>query len=245
MVEPEMAYAGLDELMELAENFLQLHRRAGAGAHRGGPEGDWAATWRSSRRSRRRSRKISYDEAAQMLNEAHEKGLLEHAFEYGNDFGSPDETYISSQFDRPVMVHRYPAAVKAFYMEPDPVDPKFALCVDVLAPEGYGEIIGGSQRMSSYELLKERIEEHRLPLEAFQWYLDLRRYGSVPHSRVRDGHRAGGGVDLRAGACAGDDPVCKDAEPDLSLGKCLVGAAREPIARLIKQSGRRSLQSSS
>ena len=83
---------------------------------------------------------------------------LEQAFEYGNDFGSPDETYISSQFDRPVMVHRYPAAVKAFYMEPDPADPKYALCVDVLAPEGYGEVIGGSQRIHSYELLKKRIE---------------------------------------------------------------------------------------
>jgi asparaginyl-tRNA synthetase len=117
-----------------------------------------------------------------MLNDAHAKGLLEHPFEYGNDFGSPDETYISSQFDRPVMVHRYPAAVKAFYMEPDPDDSKYALCVDVLAPEGYGEIIGGSQRIASYELLKQRIEGHKLPIDAFQWYLDLRRYGSVPHS---------------------------------------------------------------
>ena len=80
------------------------------------------------------------------------------------------------------MVHRYPAAVKAFYMEPDPLDPKYALCVDVLAPEGYGEVIGGSQRVSSYELLKSRIEAHNLPLDAFQWYLDLRRYGSVPHA---------------------------------------------------------------
>jgi asparaginyl-tRNA synthetase len=126
--------------------------------------------------------RLSYDEAVAMLNEAHAKGLLEQPFEYGNDFGSPDETYISSQFDRPVMVHRYPAAVKAFYMEPDPENSKYALCVDVLAPEGYGEIIGGSQRIASYELLKQRIEEHNLPLDAFQWYLDLRRYGSVPHS---------------------------------------------------------------
>jgi asparaginyl-tRNA synthetase len=117
-----------------------------------------------------------------MLDEAFAKGLVENKFEYGNDFGSPDETYISSQFDRPVIVHRYPAAVKAFYMEPDPVDPKFALCMDMLAPEGYGEIIGGSQRVASYELLKSRIEAHNLPLDAFQWYLDLRRYGSVPHA---------------------------------------------------------------
>jgi asparaginyl-tRNA synthetase len=126
--------------------------------------------------------RLRYDEAAAMLNQAHTNGLLEQPFEYGNDFGSPDETWLSSQFDRPVMVHRYPAAVKAFYMEPDPKDANFALCVDVLAPEGYGEVIGGSQRVSSYELLKSRIEHHQLPLEAFQWYLDLRRYGSVPHA---------------------------------------------------------------
>jgi asparaginyl-tRNA synthetase len=130
--------------------------------------------------------RLRYDEAVAMLHEAYDKGLapdlIQNRFEYGDDFGSPDETYLSSQFDRPLMVHRYPAAVKAFYMEPDPVDPKYALCVDVLAPEGYGEIIGGSQRMASYELLKKRIEEHNLPIDAFQWYLDLRRYGSVPHS---------------------------------------------------------------
>ena len=126
--------------------------------------------------------RLRYDEAVKMLNQAHLDGHLEHPFEYGNDFGSPDETWLSSQYDRPVMVHRYPANVKAFYMQPDPVDPQFALCVDVLAPEGYGEIIGGSQRVDSYDLLKARIEEHKLPLDAFQWYLDLRRYGSVPHS---------------------------------------------------------------
>jgi asparaginyl-tRNA synthetase len=80
------------------------------------------------------------------------------------------------------MVHRYPADVKAFYMQPDPENPKYAMCVDVLAPEGYGEIIGGSQRVDSYELLKSRIAQHNLPMDAFQWYLDLRRYGSVPHS---------------------------------------------------------------
>jgi asparaginyl-tRNA synthetase len=126
--------------------------------------------------------RISYDEAHAMLEEAYKQGAIEHPHTYGDDFGSPDETYISNQFDRPVMVHRYPAAVKAFYMEPDPDDSTKALCLDVLAPEGYGEIIGGSQRVSSYELLKSRIEAHDLPLEAFQWYLDLRKYGSVPHS---------------------------------------------------------------
>jgi asparaginyl-tRNA synthetase len=126
--------------------------------------------------------RLSYDEAHQMLDEAYKAGKLEAPHVYGDDLGSPDETYISSQFDKPVMIHRYPAAIKAFYMQPDPADPTKALCVDVLAPEGYGEIIGGSQRVDSYELLKSRIEEHNLPLAAFEWYLDLRRYGSVPHA---------------------------------------------------------------
>jgi asparaginyl-tRNA synthetase len=126
--------------------------------------------------------RLSYDEAHAMLEKAFAEGKIETPHKYGDDFGSPDETYISSQFDKPVMIHRYPAAIKAFYMQPDPLDPTKALCVDVLAPEGYGEIIGGSQRVDSYDLLKQRIEEHNLPLDAFQWYLDLRKYGSVPHA---------------------------------------------------------------
>jgi asparaginyl-tRNA synthetase len=101
--------------------------------------------------------RITYDEAVQRLQAGHTRGELETRIEWGGDFGSPDETYLSSQFDRPVMVHRYPAQVKAFYMEPDPQRPELALCVDVLAPEGYGEIIGGSQRMDSYDLLVQRI----------------------------------------------------------------------------------------
>ncbi|HEY6414376.1 MAG TPA: asparagine--tRNA ligase [Edaphobacter sp.] len=126
--------------------------------------------------------RLSYDEAHAMLEKAYAEGKIENPHKYGDDFGSPDETYISSQFSKPVMIHRYPAAFKAFYMQPDPLDPTKALCVDVLAPEGYGEIIGGSQRIDSYDLLAARIEEHNLPLAAFQWYLDLRKYGSVPHS---------------------------------------------------------------
>jgi asparaginyl-tRNA synthetase len=126
--------------------------------------------------------RLSYDEAHAMLEKAYAEGKIEAPHKYGDDFGSPDETYISSQFDKPVMIHRYPAAIKAFYMQPDPHDPTKALCVDVLAPEGYGEIIGGSQRVDSYDLLKSRIEDHNLPLAAFQWYLDLRKYGSVPHA---------------------------------------------------------------
>jgi asparaginyl-tRNA synthetase len=181
MVEPEMAYATLDDLMVLAEEFLSfivqrvLSRRAL----------DLKVIGRDAAKLeavRSPFPRISYDQAAGMLDDAFARGLIEQKFAYGDDFGSPDETYLSSQFDRPVMVHRYPAAVKAFYMEPDPENANLALCVDVLAPEGYGEIIGGSQRIASYELLKKRIEEHKLPLEAFSWYLDLRRYGSVPHA---------------------------------------------------------------
>ncbi|MGA8042471.1 MAG: asparagine--tRNA ligase [Terracidiphilus sp.] len=181
MIEPEVAYCDLDCLLELAENFLShivqsvLKNRAAELQVIGRDVTKLQSILPPFPRLR-------YDEAVAMLNEAHRKGELENAFEYGNDFGSPDETWLSSQFDRPVMVHRYPADVKAFYMEPDPKDARFALCVDVLAPEGYGEVIGGSQRVSSYELLKSRIEHHQLPLEAFQWYLDLRRYGSVPHA---------------------------------------------------------------
>ncbi len=181
MVEPEMAFAGLDDLMALAEQFISfivgrvLERRM-ADLKVIGRDVSKLETIQAP------FPRLSYDEAATMLDEAFAKGLIEQKFEYGNDFGSPDETYLSSQFDRPVMVHRYPAAVKAFYMEPDPENEKFALCVDVLAPEGYGEVIGGSQRVASYDLLKRRIEEHNLPLEAFQWYLELRRYGSVPHA---------------------------------------------------------------
>ena len=181
MVEPEVAFCDLDGLMELAENFLS-HIVQSVVKNRA-PE--LLVIGRDVEKLKNivpPFPRLRYDEAAKMLNEAHAKGLLEQPFEYGNDFGSPDETWLSSQFDRPVMVHRYPAAVKAFYMEPDPKDANFALCVDVLAPEGYGEVIGGSQRVSSYELLKSRIEHHKLPLEAFQWYLDLRRYGSVPHA---------------------------------------------------------------
>jgi asparaginyl-tRNA synthetase len=98
------------------------------------------------------------------------------------DFGGDEETILTKQFDKPIMVHRYPAEVKAFYMKRDPENPKVALAVDVLAPEGYGEIIGGSQREDDYDILIARIKEHNLPQAAFDWYLDLRRFGSVPHA---------------------------------------------------------------
>lgn len=180
MVEPEVAYAQLDDLMELAEGLISfivkrcLERR----------RVDLQTIGRDLTKLEKITPpfpRITYDEAVTNLQEGHARGALESKFEWGGDLGSPDETYLSAQFDRPVMVHRYPAKVKAFYMEPDPQRPELALCVDVLAPEGYGEIIGGSQRMASHELLVQRIHEHGLPEEAFKWYLDLRKYGSVPH----------------------------------------------------------------
>ena len=181
MIEPEVAFIGLTELMELAENFISHIVQTVLKHHRA----DLKVIGRDVAKLETIQApfpKISYDEAHQMLEDAFAKGLIENRHTYGDDFGSPDETYISNQYDRPVMVHRYPAAVKAFYMQPDAQDPTKALCVDVLAPEGYGEIIGGSQRVDSYDLLRQRILDHNLPLEAFEWYLDLRRYGSVPHS---------------------------------------------------------------
>jgi len=180
MVEPEVAYATLDDVMELAEGLISflvkrcLERR----------RVDLQTIGRDISKLEKIEApfpRISYDDAVKNLQEGFAKGALESKFEWGGDLGSPDETYLSAQFDKPVMVHRYPAKVKAFYMEPDPQRPELALCVDVLAPEGYGEIIGGSQRMASHELLLQRIHEHGLPEEAFKWYLDLRKFGSVPH----------------------------------------------------------------
>jgi asparaginyl-tRNA synthetase len=197
MIEPEVAFLELDGLLELAEGFITHIVTTVLAQHRAdlkvigrdiekldaviapnpasnGDEGASAVRCAFPR--------LTYDEAHAMLEDAFAKGLIETRHKNGDDFGSPDETYISSQFDKPVMIHRYPSAIKAFYMQPDPLDPTKALCVDVLAPEGYGEIIGGSQRIHDYDLLKSRIEHAELPLASFQWYLDLRKYGSVPHS---------------------------------------------------------------
>ncbi|MGD1077833.1 MAG: asparagine--tRNA ligase [Candidatus Sulfotelmatobacter sp.] len=180
MVEPEVAYAELDDVMELAEGLITFIVKRCLEKRRV----DLQTIGRDISKLEKIEApfpRISYDDAVKNLQEGHAKGVLETKFEWGGDLGSPDETYLSAQFDKPVMVHRYPAKVKAFYMEPDPQRPELALCVDVLAPEGYGEIIGGSQRMASYELLLQRIHEHGLPEEAFKWYLDLRKFGSVPH----------------------------------------------------------------
>jgi asparaginyl-tRNA synthetase len=180
MVEPEVAYAELDDVMELAEGLITFIVKRCLEKRRV----DLQTIGRDISKLEKIEApfpRISYDDAVKNLQEGHAQGKLETKFEWGGDLGSPDETYLSAQFDKPVMVHRYPTKVKAFYMEPDPQRPELALCVDVLAPEGYGEIIGGSQRMASYELLLQRIHEHNLPEEAFKWYLDLRKFGSVPH----------------------------------------------------------------
>jgi asparaginyl-tRNA synthetase len=174
MVEPEVAFAKLDDVIELAEDLVVsvvtrvLERR----------QTELKRLERDISKLelvRKPFPRITYDDAVKMLND---KG---QPFEWGGDFGAPDETLLANSFDRPVAVTRYPSKVKAFYMEPDPQRPDVALCVDVLAPEGYGEIIGGSQRIADYDLLLRRIKEHDLPPEAFEWYLDLRRYGTVPH----------------------------------------------------------------
>jgi len=175
MIEPEVAYAELNDIMELAENFVTfiVHRvLENRKLELKTLERDITKLEKVATPFPR----ISYDEAAKILQE---KGI---AFEYGNDFGGTDETVLSELHDSPVMVHRYPAEVKAFYMQPDAEHPGKALCVDILAPEGYGEIIGGSQRIHDHDLLLKRIQDHHLPVEAFQWYLDLRKYGTVPHS---------------------------------------------------------------
>jgi len=175
MVEPEVAYLDLEGDMDLAEDFLVevcgrvLAERRADLEHL---ERDLAALERVQKPFPR----IRYDEALQRLASAGKP------VSWGDDFGGDEETVLASQFDRPVLVHRYPAAVKAFYMKGDPQDPRLALCVDVLAPEGYGEIIGGGQREDDLATLERKIAQHGLPESAFSWYLDLRRYGSVPHA---------------------------------------------------------------
>ncbi|HEV8130500.1 MAG TPA: asparagine--tRNA ligase [Acidobacteriota bacterium] len=174
MIEPEVCFAELSDVMQLAEDMLvymvgrvlEMRREELKVIER-----DLCKLENIKPPFPR----LSYDDAAKLLKE---KGS---DMEWGGDFGGDDETTLSQLFDRPVMVHRYPACVKAFYMQPDPARTEVALCVDVLAPEGYGEIIGGGQRIHDEELLRLRIAEHHLPEEAFRWYLDLRRYGTTPH----------------------------------------------------------------
>jgi len=174
MVEPEMAFADLEEIKRVAEEFIV----------------SIVGRVLENRREELKvlERDVSKLEAVQapfirMSYDDAVKNLQEHGSEiqWGGDFGGGDETILTQQFDKPIMVDRFPTAIKAFYMQPDPHRPEVALGVDVLAPEGYGEIIGGGQRIHDPDLLLRRIAEHNLPKEAFDWYIDLRKYGTVPH----------------------------------------------------------------
>jgi asparaginyl-tRNA synthetase len=175
MVEPEMAFCDLKQDMDLAEEFMEyLVQRVLEKRHQ-----ELKLIERDPHlleKVKRPFPRITYSEAIEILKR---KG---NDTPWGEDFGGDEETLISEEFDRPVMIHRYPAKCKAFYMKSDPDNPELALCVDMLAPEGYGEIIGGGQREDSYETLKKKIDSHGLPLDVFDWYLDIRKYGSVPHA---------------------------------------------------------------
>jgi asparaginyl-tRNA synthetase len=174
MVEPEVAYADLSDVMALAEGLVvSVVQRVLEKRSR-----ELTVLERDTIKLEAVQPpfpRITYDEAVERLR------ALGHPIEWGGDFGGPDETALAQQYDRPVMVHGFPTAIKAFYMKPDPERPEVSLGVDVLAPEGYGEIIGGGERLADLDLLLARIREHNLPQEAFEWYLDLRRYGTVPH----------------------------------------------------------------
>ncbi|UCH59725.1 MAG: asparagine--tRNA ligase [Anaerolineales bacterium] len=186
MVEPEIAFCDLEQLMEIEEQFVShivkrvLERCPAELASLGRDTSQLAKVAPPFPR-------ISYDQAVEMLKEIRDqtqdleqKELL--SLEWGSDFGSPHETELTSKFDKPVFIYGYPTQVKAFYMEPWPGRPEVCKSVDLLAPEGYGEVIGGSERISNPDLLLKRLHEHDLPQEAFQWYIDLRRFGSVPHA---------------------------------------------------------------
>ena len=181
MVEPEMTYATLDDVMNVGEELiLYIVERV---------LNDRQEELKTLERDVSRLEAIAkpfprvhYDDAVKILQEGFQKGEMESNFEWGGDFGAPDETYISKQFDAPVFVHHFPAVIKAFYFERDRERSELALGADLLAPEGYGEIIGGGERARDLEFLEKQIEEHNLPREAFEWYLDLRRFGAVPHA---------------------------------------------------------------
>jgi asparaginyl-tRNA synthetase len=175
MLEPEVAWLDLAGDMDLAEDLVEtivqktLESRA---EELKSLERDLD----SLKKVKKPFPRITYDEAIAILQKAGKD------LKWGDDFGADEETLLSSRFDRPVMVHRYPTALKAFYMKADPARPEVALCVDMLAPEGHGEIVGGGQREDDLARLEKKIAEHNLPREAFAWYLDLRRFGSVPHA---------------------------------------------------------------
>jgi asparaginyl-tRNA synthetase len=176
MVEPEVAYMTFEEDMVLAENLVSFTVRRVLERHEREIREILERDTSRLQNVKPPFPRITYTEAIAALQKAG------HPVKWGDDFGGDEETVLASQFDRPVIVHHYPADLKAFYFKRDPADPKVALGMDVLAPEGFGEIIGGGQREDDLATLEQRIEEHQLPREAFQWYLDIRRYGSVPHA---------------------------------------------------------------
>jgi asparaginyl-tRNA synthetase len=181
MVEPEVAYASYEDMMDLGEGLILFIVQRVLSERRSELE-TLERDISVLEGIKAPFPRLHYDDCVKMLQEGHDKGELENRFEWGGDFGAPDETYLSKQFGQPIFVHHFPTAIKGFYFEVDPERPGTALGIDLLAPEGYGEIIGGGERASSLEYLEKQIEAHNLPKEAFDWYLDLRRYGTVPHS---------------------------------------------------------------
>jgi asparaginyl-tRNA synthetase len=176
MVEPEVAFMDLEGDMALMEEFVSHVVQAALEKHRRELVSVLERDVSKLENVKPPFPRITYSEAVEVIQKAG------HPMKWGDDIGGDEETVVASQFDRPVMVHRYPAAMKAFYFKKDPADPRVALGCDVLAPEGYGEIIGGGQREDDLATLERAIAEHGLPAEAFEWYLDLRRYGTVPHA---------------------------------------------------------------
>ncbi|HMO80179.1 MAG TPA: asparagine--tRNA ligase [Pyrinomonadaceae bacterium] len=181
MIEPEVAYATYEDMMDLGEGLIL----AIVGRVLKDRQQELAALERDTtvlEAIKGPFPRLHYDDAVKLLQEGHAKGELENNFEWGGDFGAPDETYLSKQFGLPVFVHHFPTAIKGFYFEVDKDRPECALGIDLLAPEGYGEIIGGGERAADLDYLIEQLKAHNLPQETFEWYLDLRRYGSVPHA---------------------------------------------------------------
>jgi asparaginyl-tRNA synthetase len=175
MLEPEAAYADLNDMMDLGEGLVSAIVQSVV-ANKSRELEMLKRDIKNLENVKPPFPRITYEDAVAVLNKHNNPA------KFGDDFGGDEETIISKEFDRPVMIHRYPASIKAFYMQPDAARPDLALAFDMIAPEGYGEIIGGSQRIHDYDLLLKRLHEYNLPVEPFQWYLDLRRYGSVPHA---------------------------------------------------------------
>ncbi len=221
MVEPEMAFAHLEDAIGAGGGArLSGRGRAGAGHAEGGAEVPGAGRSAKLENVRPPFPRLHYDDAIKLIES---KGSTT---EWGSDFGGTDETVIAEAHDRPVVVHRFPSAIKAFYMAPDPERPELSLSADILAPEGYGEIVGGGERLAEHDLLLRRIREHELPEEAFRWYLrPARSTAAFPHAGLRHGHRAGRDVDLRHRAPARDDRLPAHAVSDIPLGSLRDGRA--------------------